>query len=136
MSLPSPRAFTERRTPFSITVPFVATPVANSSSTRRRWPRLWSPHSQSAQTVAGYSSGSVACSCAATSGRPAANASASFTTWWKTSVRRKFSSEDAFTRAVCSAASRAPRTSAERPSAPRSCAAWSAVPVTSTHTTW
>lgn len=50
--------------------------------------------------VSGYSSGSLACSCAATSGRPAANASASFTTWWKTSVLRKPSSADALSSAV------------------------------------
>ncbi len=136
VSTPSPSTFTEPRKPFSTTVPSVAIPAANSPSTRRRWLGLCSPHSQLAQMVLGYSSGSAACSCAATWGRPAAKASASLTTWWKTSVRRKFSSEDAFIRAVWSVASRAPRTLSERPSAPRSCAAWSWVSVMSTHTTW
>ncbi|WP_434092755.1 hypothetical protein [Streptomyces clavifer] len=56
--------------------------------------------------------------------------------WWKTSVRRKFSSEDALSSAVWSAASRAPRTSSERHSAPRTSAAWSRVSVMSTHTAW
>ena len=51
-------------------------------------------------------------------------------------MRLKFSSADALTSAVWSAASRAPRIWSDRPSAPTSMAARSWVSVTSTHTTW
>lgn len=72
---------------------------------------------------------------AATAGSPAAKASASLVRWWKTSVRRNPSWAAAFTSAVCSAASRAPRTASERPSLPSSTAARNCGSVTSTHTT-
>lgn len=104
---------TDPRNVFSTTVPSAATPWENSSRTRRRWWGLCSPHSQSAHTVRGYSPGSAACNWPMTRGRPAAKGSASFTWWWKTSVRPKPSSAEAFTSAVCRAASRAP---APRPS--------------------
>ncbi len=146
VSTPSPSTRTLPRKALSATWS-----AANASSTRRRCTAECRPHSQSAQTVGGYTGSAVpaavrarrvprrvplaACSRSATAGSPAAKASASRVRWWKTSVRRNPWSAAAFTSAACSAASRTPRTASERPSAPTSTAAWNEGSLTSTHTT-
>lgn len=133
VSTPSPSTRTLPRKALSAT-----RSSAKAPSTRRRCAAVCCPHSQSAQTVRGYTGRGaqlVARRRAATAGSPAANASASFVRWWKTSVRRNPCFTAAVTSAVCSAASRTPRTASERPSGPSSTAAWNSGSLTSTQTT-